>query len=127
MTDLDLTDDLIDVRDIIARIEELENLIEGEGCDDTCDDYNEELKVLMALMQELEGMGGDEQWQGDWYPITLIRDSYFTDYARDLLEDCLGIPRDLPHYIEIDWEATARNIRDDYSPVEINGTTYWTH
>lgn len=127
MTDLDLTDDLIDVRDIIARIEELENLIEGEGCDDTCDDYNEELKVLMALMQELEGMGGDEQWQGDWYPITLIRDSYFTDYARELLEDCGGIPRDLPHYIEIDWEATARNIRVDYSPVEINGTTYWTH
>lgn len=126
MTNLDLTDDMIDVRDIIARIAELENLIEGEGCDDTCDDYNEELKALMALMQELNGMGGDEQWQGDWYPITLIRDNYFTDYARELLEDCGDLPRDFPHYIEIDWDATARNIRVDYSPVEINGVTYWT-
>lgn len=126
MTDLDLTDDMIDVRDIIARIEELENLIEGEGCDDTCDEYNEELKALMALMQELKGMGGDEQWQGDWYPLALIRDSYFTDYTRELLEDCGDLPRDFPHYIEIDWKATARNIQIDYSSVEINGVTYWT-
>ena len=126
MVNLDLTDDMIDVRDIIARIAELENLIEGEGCDDTCDDYNEELKALMALMQELNGMGGDEQWQGDWYPLALIRDSYFAEYTRQLLEDCGDLPRDLPHYIEIDWEATARNIRVDYSPVEINGATYWT-
>lgn len=126
MTNLDLTDDIIDVRDIIDRIEELENLIEGEGCGDTCDDYKSELTALMALMQELEGMGGDEQWQGGWYPLTLIRDSYFTDYARELLEDCGALPRDLPHYIEIDWDATARNIRVDYSSLEINGVTYWT-
>jgi len=126
MTNLDLNDDMIDVRDIIARIEELENLIEGEGCDDTCDDYKSELIALMALMQELKGMGGDEQWQGDWYPLALIRDSYFAEYARQLLEDCGDLPRDLPHYIEINWEATARNIQVDYSSLEINGGTYWT-
>jgi hypothetical protein len=27
--------------------------------------------------------------------------------------------------VEIDWDATARNVRDDYTPVEIDGATYW--
>jgi antirestriction protein len=112
---IDNTDDLIDVRDIIARIEELED-----------QDFTYELVTLRSLMDELEGLGGDEQWRGEWYPITLIRDSYFTDFARDLLEDCGDIPSNIPHYIEIDWERTARNIRIDYTPVEINGVTYWT-
>jgi len=116
MTDLDLTNDIIDVRDIIARIEDIEN----------DDDKRGETIMLMAIMSDLDGAGGDEQWRGDWYPITLIADSYFTDYARELLEDCGDLPRELPHYIEIDWEATARNIRVDYTPVTINGFTYWT-
>lgn len=112
---IDLGDDVIDVRDIIARIEELED-----------QDFTHELVVLRNLMDELEGLGGDEQWRGEWYPITLIRDSYFTDFARELLEDCGDIPANVPHYIEIDWERTARNIRVDYMPVEVNGMTYWT-
>ena len=79
----------------------------------------------MSILEELEGNGGDEQWRGDWYPGSLIRDSYFPNYARELLEDCGDIPRDLPSYIEIDWAATARNIRVDYTACEIDGVTYW--
>ncbi|NDB67262.1 MAG: hypothetical protein EB015_04500 [Methylocystaceae bacterium] len=112
---IDNTDDLIDVRNIIARIEELED-----------QDFTSELVDLRNLMDELSGLGGDEKWRGDWYPVTLIRDSYFTDYARELLEDCGDIPDNVPHYIAIDWERTARNIRVDYTPVEIFGVTYWT-
>jgi len=77
------------------------------------------------MLDDLKGNGGDEQWRGDWYPVTLIHDSHFTDYAREMLEDCGDIPRDIPHYIEIDWDATARNIRVDYTPTEIDGVTYW--
>ena len=36
------------------------------------------------------------------------------DFVQDLLEACGDIPRDLPSYICIDWEATARNIMFDY-------------
>ena len=118
MSNLDLTADIIDVRDIIACIEYF---------DDEENDENEELNNLLSIMTELESVGGgDEQWRGDWYPLTLIADSYFTDYARELLEDCGDLPKELPHYIEIDWDATARNIRVDYTPVTINGATYWT-
>lgn len=165
-TQIDNTDDIIDVRDVIARFEELEEIREsyveaiedfesvaddtGADADDTGADADEqrkafadlegaradliswdnsplgqELQTLTVLLDDLKGNGGDEQWRGDWYPITLIRDSYFTHYALELIEDCEGIPRNLPDYIAIDWAATARNIRVDYTPCEINGVTYW--
>lgn len=120
---LNLSDDIIDVRDIIARIDEIQNM-------QSKTEYKEhkaELTSLLSIMSELESVGGgDEQWDGNWYPLTLIADSYFTDYARELLEDCGILPRDMPSYIEIDWDATARNIRVDYTPVTIEGATYWT-
>ena len=41
------------------------------------------------------------------------------DFTMELLESCGDIPKDLPSYISIDWESTARNIMFDYS--EANG------
>jgi hypothetical protein len=127
-TTIDQYADIIDVRDIIARVEELEAELQGEIPDGTTwegTDEAEELTALRALLEELAGSGGDEHWRGDWYPITLIRDSYFVDYVQELLEDCGDIPKNLPHYIHIDWERTARDIRVDYSGVDFHGVTYW--
>jgi hypothetical protein len=118
-TTLDLTADIIDVRDIIARVEKL-----GEDLHENTPEMAE-FEALQSILVDLKGCGGDEQWCGDWYPVTLIRDSYFTDYAQEILEDCGDIPRNLPSYIEIDWGATAHNIRVDYSATEIDGVTYW--
>ncbi len=123
-TELDLTADIIDVRDVIARLETLE-----DECDDTSalntPEARAELAALRALLDELKGYGGDEQWRGDWYPSQLIDDAYFVEYTQDLLADCGTIPRDLPSWVEIDWERTARNIREDYSTVDVDGRTYW--
>lgn len=115
---IDNMQDIIDVRDIIERYEELE--AEPDGLPDA-----EERCALAALLDDLKGNGGDEQWRGDWYPVTLIRESYFTDYARELCEDCGYIPKDFPHWIEVDWEATARNVLMDYFATEIDGVTYY--
>jgi len=114
-TAIDLTADIIDVRDIIERFEELEQLTEGQ---------EEEFGALMSLLDDLENNGGDEQWRGDWYPITLIRESHFTEYTREMLEDCGTIPRDLPAWVHIDWEATAREVKMDYSYVSIGEVDY---
>lgn len=111
---IDNTDDVIDSRDVIAR---LEYLRDGDGL---TDDEKCELDALIKLDEE----GRD--YAPDWeYGATLIRDSYFTDYARELLEDCGDIPKDIPHYIAIDWDRTAENIRVDYTPVDFGGITYW--
>lgn len=121
-TQLDLTADTIDVRDIIARVEELN----PEYSDiKLTDDEAEELAELQAILDRLKGNGGDEQWRGDWYPVTLISERTFEDHVRELLEDCGTIPKDLPWFVAIDWETTAQHIQGDYTPVEIDGTTYW--
>lgn len=119
-TDLTNTADLIDLRDVIERIEGFDPDLDDDQA--VVDEYNE----LTALLNDLKGYGGDEQWRGDWYPITLIRDSYFTDYARQLAEDIGAIDPDAswPNNC-IDWEQASRELRMDYSAVDYAGTMYW--
>ena len=125
--ELDLTADIIDVRDIIARVEELESSIEDGAAETAAEERAEaqELNTLTAILDDLKGYGGDEQWRGDWYPVTLINERHWVDYVQELLEDCGTIPRDLPHWVHIDWEATAREVKVDYSEVTIDGVTYF--
>lgn len=121
-TQVDLSDDTIDVRDIIARVEKLN----PEYSDiKLTDDEAEELAALRAILDELKGNGGDEKWRGDWYPVTLISERAFEDHARELLEECGTIPRDLPWYVAIDWETTAQHVQGDYTSIDIDDTTYW--
>lgn len=140
-------EDLLDSRDIIDRIEELAKIqIKAfneqqsiEGDDDLQideDDYNDkhfrewlnqgadleddrsELIALLALNDECECLS-------DWkYGETLIHASYWVDYVYDLLRDCGDLPKDIPHYIEIDWDATANNIEQDYMRVDFDGEEY---
>jgi hypothetical protein len=110
-------DDLIDSRDIISAIEELR--AEKEDAPQSFDG-DEELAALEALSAEAE------QYCDDWHHgATLVRYSYFTDYVRDLLFDCGDIPLSLPHYVRIDWDATAREIMIDYFSVNFGNSRYW--
>ena len=124
MRDLDNSQDVIDSRDVIDRIEELQgerDTWEGaEPWDVACSLDADELRDLTALAEEAEGYAAD--WK---YGETLVRYSYFTDYCRETLEDCGTIPKDFPTWVEIDWDATARNMQQDYTSVEFGVVTYW--
>jgi len=89
------------------------------------DDDQDEFTAVSELLDELKGNGDDEEWKGDWYPVTLIRDDYFQEYAEELVKDIGDMPATIPHYIVIDWEATAHNIQQDYKSVDYDGVTYW--
>jgi hypothetical protein len=139
MATFSLTADVLDIRDLIERFEELESEqedLKGEwdGLSelDAPAEYlewekenGEELDQLREILEELAGNGGDEQFRGDWYPVTLIEDDYFTEYAQELVSDIGDVPRDIPSYIVIDWEATANNIKGDYTSIDIGANTYW--
>ena len=109
--------DIIDSRDVIARIEELKSLL--DGCMEKEDIY--ELVALCALRNEAEGYAPD--WE---YGETLIRDSYFKTYAQELAKDIGAINSDAgwPNTC-IDWEQAARELRMDYTAVDFDGVTYW--
>ena len=148
---IDNADDIIDSRDVIARIEELQeqaqdaleaaaekhfgcsygDLSEGQAAECQAylggmlgaldDDEQEELRALLALAAQCEGSVSD--WE---HGAGLIRDSYFRTYAKELADDIGAINSDAtwPNNC-IDWERAARELQVDYTCVDFDGITYW--
>lgn len=121
--------DVLDSRDIIERIDELEKELGIDPETVINDMTEEEMGDNPELYEELEtlrSLASDGENYSDWkHGATLIRESYFTDYAQELCEDCGYIPKDFPFFIAIDWEKTAKNIQSDYSSIEYDGITYY--
>lgn len=143
MGTVDKYEDMIDSRDIEERISELEAMaspcnqcggnlpVDGappcEQCLGTLEQStrdigeNDELAALLALRDEAEGYSAD--WK---YGSTLIRDSYFEDYAQQLAEDIGAIDASAKWPMScIDWKQAARELQMDYTSVEFDGVTYW--
>lgn len=140
MTTQDRTEpgtDIIDLCDVTERVDELREARDdydgGPASDERAaawgmayPDEAAELAALETLLDELRGYGGDHQWNGDWYPGSLIADEYFETYARELAEDIGAVPRDLGWpACHIDWAAAADALKEDYSQVDYGGVTYW--
>ena len=105
-------DNIIDSRDLIERMEELE-------ARDVLDDEERE---EIAAIKEIEDCV--EDWQ---YGATLILDDHFVEYAQELAEDIGAIdPNAAWPATYIDWNAAADALRMDYTAVELQGYTYWT-
>lgn len=83
-------------------------------------DAAKELASLKALATEAEGAP-------DWrHGATLIRDSYFKEYAMELADDIGAIPNDAAWPMTcIDWDLAARELRMDYTAIEFGDVTYW--
>lgn len=129
--------DIVNIRDLQDRLSELETerdqfieeTCEEAGVDEDHDDYDN-------LCEETAKVWETQQPDGEEYAKLvdildevgsvdyLVYEEYFTDYAREMLEDSGEVPSKMPWYIEIDWEATAKNIKSDYSTIEIDGHTY---
>lgn len=146
-------DDAVDSRDILARISELEQeketlrdkLLEAgvelagldvdlasalsalELAQDRLAEWDNggdgaELLTLQAVIEEAEGYSGDSAKDG----IFFIRDSHFTEYARQLADDMGQLKQDLNWpYNCIDWEEAASQLQQDYTSVTWDGVDYW--
>lgn len=120
MSDI-LAGDIFDIRTVIKKFEELEDL-------DERDEFEEaEFKELEEFLHDVRGRGGDEQWRGDWYPVTFIDEDYFEQYAREFAEDIYGdeIATAKWPFDHIDWEKAAEDLKQDYSSVEADTVTYY--
>lgn len=125
--------DILDSRDIIERIDELESLRDSlsealesgdaeliERCELSFgEEEREELRVLSELAEEASS---SPDWQ---YGESLIRESHFVEYARQFAEDVglVSRRRSWPSN-HIDWEAAARSLRMDYFSVDFGGVEY---
>ena len=131
---VDLSADYIDVRDIIDRVLELrgerdeynDKMGSPDAWDSVIDGEPEELAMLEGILSELAGYGGDEVFDGDWYPSELVADSYFQEYAQNLAEECGMVDTNARWPMTcIDWEQAAQELQVGYSNILIHGYTYW--
>jgi hypothetical protein len=139
-TTIENTEDVIDSRDVVARIDELKDQLEAEHeAQETTlsfeywlqDENNSqnpdditEYRALLALADEAED-------SPDWiHGETLIRRSYFVDYIAELINDCYEMPKEMnsgqwPYrHMTIDYEAAANEAEQDYISVDFDGVEY---
>ena len=98
---------LISESHISANIFEIMEKIEGSSYDENiieaflnCIGYNDE-EIDEVIEKVGEAYNGEFDTDGD--------------FVQNLLEDCGDIPENLPSYVHIDWDRTARDIMYDYS------------
>jgi len=135
--------DYIDTRDLIEKRDELKQQILDSFLE-TFKHYEDQTECFDDILFEEEEI---QNWKEDWldeiaeiceiekiedelgsefeYGVTLIHEDYFEEYTEELLIDCGYISKDFPSWIEIDWEATANNVKQDYTEVEYQGETYY--
>ncbi len=134
-------DDVINSRDVIERIEELQSTLESYHDDqettlsfefalqdaanfpDNVEEF-EELRQLLALQSEAES-------SPDWiHGECLIREDYFTDYIEELIRDCYPMPKEFDsgewpwRHMTIDFSGAADEAKADYIEADFDGVTY---
>ena len=117
---LELHKDEDDPELMYQDIDEIPSLYYSEsGIDPRLWDYlslNDTQKEILNAYREAISEEGDIDDAMNAYQGQFDSD---IDFTMDLLESCGDIPKDLPSYVVIDWEATARTIMYDFS--ESNG------
>ena len=117
-------DDTIDSRDVIARIEELEETLAGDYVLDGA--YSVEstdtIKKELIALKNLAAQG--EDYAPDWkYGAQLIHEDYFEEAMDEMVADCYTLPEDLPSYLTITVDYDA--LKQDYTELDFDGQTYY--
>jgi hypothetical protein len=146
--EISIGDDIIDSRDAIKKLEELND--ERESLDQAILDAYQEwfadredtelteaLKQSVIDYQDWSDWEEYKQWKefseegesiaADWiHGEAFILDRYFKEYAEQLADDIGSIDRNARWPNDcIDWDRAARELQMDYSSIEIDGHTYW--
>ena len=115
-----MNDYAIDGRDIRDRIDELEAL------DAPTEEESAELTDLTAFLHEAMQYNSDAD-EGE----TIIAESHFVDYIKELIDDCYDLPAELTsgewpyRHITINYEAAAEEARADYAELTFRGRNFY--
>ena len=119
-----MNDYAIDGRDIRDRIEELE-AVEAPTEEESAE-LTDLTAFLTAFPHEAMQYNSDAD-EGE----TIIAESYFMDYIREIIYDCYALPKELTsgewpyRHITINYEAAAEEARADYAELTFRGRNFY--
>jgi len=169
----ELGDELIDSRDVISRLEELEDELgdltleledtrselsmakakrislhmrssasesEKEALDELIEKLENEVDYAEFFLNDWENkdeyddlisLSKQGENSSDWsYGETLILETYFTQYIKELISDCYEFPEELDRnqwpwrHLKMNWEDAAEEALVDYSEICVGRYTY---
>lgn len=102
------------------------DLVEREELKTTLKEAKKALEEwVVENKEELDELENLESEISEWnYGATLIDKSDFIEYCEEWCEEIGDLPRYMPSYLVIDWDATADNLKRDYTTVTYQGTDY---
>lgn len=118
--DILMDDNIIDGRDIRARIEEL------EAIEAPTEEESVELRDLIAFLHEATQYNSDAD-EGE----AIIAESHFVDYIKELIDDCYALPKELTsgewpyRHLTINYEAAAEEAKADYAELTFRGCNFY--
>ena len=148
MREVNNSEDVLDSRGVIARRDELKEEREGlvsdvedarqeedndqpedragrvKDAEDALKEWDEENAEELAALEAFIDEGSSSWEDGE----TLVRESYFEDYARELADDVVENFRERSSqwpFSCIDWEQAARELQHDYTGADFDGVTYY--
>lgn len=115
------TQDVIDSREIIERIEELNNLRDDPNTEnDFGDEENDELDMLETFAEKMES-----EATGWTYGVLFIRWDHFKVYAQEYAEEVIDKWVTEWPFCHVDWDEAADALKQDYSEAEFGGIIYF--
>ena len=112
---------LEDFEHYVDRTDSFEDILfEEEELENFKDYWKDELEEIENINEIEDEIGSEFD-----YGCTLIHEDSFQEYCEELLEELGYVPKDFPTWIEIDYEATSENMKQDYSELVYDGENYF--
>jgi hypothetical protein len=117
----ELSDELYYLKIAVEEAKDVIDDAEGEPTDEELEALDEANDALNAFdhgrLKELDDLLSEVDRDS-----TLVDEQGFDDYVRDMLSD-QGI--EIPAWVEIDWEATCKNVAMDYTVVTFDNEDWY--
>lgn len=136
MSTFDLSDNVLDTRDLKAHIDYLETIRDeaDEANDpdsdltaterqDAWDAWND-VVLEHTMLSDFWDEYSDSEWE---YGCAMVNENYFTEYAEEMAGDLYGsqLVDAVWPFNHIDWDEAADALKNDFHEVELDGTTFY--
>lgn len=105
----------------VAKVNNDCDILNNEDINDRITELRSELLALENVVDSYPGER--DTWENG--SVSLIRDSYFMEYAKTMAESQISTNMDDWPMSCIDWDLALSKLKKGLTPINFNGVRYW--